>query len=464
MLVDKDNITALVRFMGAIVVLLVATTCGAKPTTKSFDPPLAPDGKTLNTAALQSAIDTLSARGGGTLSLAAGQYLTGTIQLKDNVTLHLDQGATLLGSTNPLDYRNPDPFTAGDGAPLGYGLVVAVDAKNVGLTGPGTIDGQGKILVGPKPYKIRPFLTRWVRCQKVLVSKLREQDPGAWTNHFFQCSNVQVSATTVRSSASRLPNNDGIDIDSCENVHIADCDIDSGDDAICLKATSARACRDISVTGCTLKTRCNAIKLGTESLGDFTHIRIENCHIRDAALSGIALYSVDGAALHDVQLNDITMDSATVPISIRLGARLKTFRPGDQAKPPGTLRDVSIKNLSVAKAGRIGLLINGIPDHPVEALSLENIQMEVPGGGTAENASVRFPEKIAAYPEMTMFGKIFPASAAYLRHVRGITLKNVRFTTAAPDARPAAFLIDVEGATSADFNVTPASATEPTSK
>lgn len=121
MLVDKDNITALVHFMGAIVVLLVATTCGAKPTTKSFDPPLAPDGKTLNTAALQSGIDTLSARGGGTLSLAAGQYLTGTIQLKDNVTLHLDQGATLLGSTNPLDYRNPDPFTAGDGAPWAMG-------------------------------------------------------------------------------------------------------------------------------------------------------------------------------------------------------------------------------------------------------------------------------------------------------------------------------------------------------
>ncbi len=121
MLADKDNVTALLRSTGAMVVLLVATTCGAKPTTKSFDPPLAPDVKTLNTAALQIA-STLSVPAVVARSrLRPVNISPARSNSKTTSPSNLTQARTLLGSTNPLDYRNPDPFTAGDAPPWAMG-------------------------------------------------------------------------------------------------------------------------------------------------------------------------------------------------------------------------------------------------------------------------------------------------------------------------------------------------------
>jgi polygalacturonase len=417
------------------------------------------DGTTLNTVAIQKAIDACSAQGGGTLVFPAGRYLTGTIQLKDNVTLHLDAPAVLLGGTHAADYRNVDPFTAGDGVPLGDALIVADGAKHVGVEGTGTIDGQGRALKsGQTPYKVRPFLMRWLRCTDVTVQDVHLTNPGAWTLNFFQTRNATVERVTIRTRDTGLANNDGIDLDSCEGVRIRDCDIESGDDALCLKATSPLPCRDITASGCKLSTKCNAIKLGTESLGDFGKISITGCQIRDTGMAGIALYCVDGAHLHDVTIADITMDGVTVPVSVRLGARLKTFRAGDTPKPPGTLRDITIKNVRVTGARQIGLLVNGIPGHPVENLTFENIEIELTGGGTLENARLQLPEKEAAYPEYSMFGRVMPASGLYLRHVRGVSFKNVRTTVRQPDARPAAAFIDVEGMTPAGFSPDPTAA------
>jgi polygalacturonase len=420
------------------------------------------DGVTLNTAVLQKAIDACSAQGGGTLAFPAGRYLTGTIQIKDNVTLHLDQDAVILGSTNAADYVNVDPFMAGDGVPQGYALIVAVDAKHVGLEGAGLIDGRGvAVKAAQSTYTVRPFLVRWVRCAEIAVKDVRLANSGAWGMHFFQSRNASVDHVTIHNLG--LGNNDGIDIDSCQTVRVTDCDIDSGDDAICLKATSPLPCADIAVTNCKLKTRCNAIKLGTESLGDFENIRISRCQVREIGMAGIALYTVDGAHMHDVTISDLTMDGVTVPVSVRLGARLNVFRVGDTPKPPGTLQDVVIKNVRVTGARQIGLLVNGIPGHPVENLALENIQIELAGGGTLENARVQLPEKEAAYPEYSMFGRVMPAYGLYLRHVRGVRFKDVTITTTQPDARPVTAFLDVEGLTPANFTpaVTPAASHVP---
>ncbi len=408
------------------------------------------DGITLNTQVIQHAIDTCSAQGGGTLRFPAGRYLTGTIQLKNGVTLYLEDQAVILGSTDAADYRNVDAFIDGTGAELGYALIVTVDAKRVGIQGPGTIDGQGSALKATQNrYTIRPFLVRWVRCEEVVVKDVQLRNSGAWTMHFFQSKNAVVERVSIRSLG--LANNDGIDIDSSEMVRITDCDIESGDDAICLKATSALPCRNIIVAGCRLKTLCNAIKLGTESLGNFENIRVSNCQIRDTGMAGIALYSVDGAYLQNVTLTDIDMERVTVPISIRLGARLKTFRSGDKPKLPGVLRGVVIKNLRATGTRRIGMLINGIPNYPVENLALENIEIDLPGGGTLADSRVQFLEKESTYPEMNMFGKIMPAFGIYARHVRGISLKRVTFVSLTPDARPAKVFIDVEGVTPSNF-------------
>ena len=437
----------------ALLFILLGAGAAVFATERSFDVTqfgVIGDGTTLNTLALQKAIDTCSAEGGGKLVIPAGKFVTGTIQLKDNVTLHLDDHAEILGSTNAADYRNVDPFIDGTGAELGYALIVALQAHHVGLEGTGAIDGCGLALKAAQAkYTIRPFLVRWVRCDGVSVQDVQLRNSGAWTMHFFQSQNARAHHVTIRSLG--LANNDGIDIDSCDNVRITDCDIDTGDDAICLKATSAKPCRNITVTGCKLRTRCNSIKFGTESLGDFDHIRIGHCQIRDTGMNGIALFSVDGSHLHDVEISDIEMDGITVAINLRLGARLRTFRAGDQQRTPGFLRDVSLKNIHVKGARQIGLLINGVFGHCIQNLRLENIQIELTGGGTAEDARVQLPENEKAYPEYNTFGKIMPAYGIYARHVRNVIFTNVRTSVVAPDARPAVMFVDAENITPSNF-------------
>lgn len=256
-----------------------------------------------------------------------------------------------------------------------------------------------------------------------------------------------IERVTIRTRETGLANNDGIDVDSCEGVEIRDCDIDSGDDALCLKTTSPMPCRDVTASGCMLSTKCNAIKLGTESLGDFESIFVKNCDIRSTGMAGIALNSVDGALLHDVRIEDIAMDGVGAPICVRLGARLKVFRKGDLHRQPGIIRNITFKNIRATRVRLIGMLINGIPGHPVENLTLEDIEMKVPGGGTLSQAQVRLPENPAAYPEFSMFGTIMPASGLYLRHVRGVSFRNVRNTIAIADSRPIGAFVDVEGIT-----------------
>jgi polygalacturonase len=409
------------------------------------------DGVTLNTVAIQKAIDACSAQGGGTLEFPAGRYLTGTIQLKDGVKLRLGKDAVLLGSANAAHYRNLDPFIDGTGSKMGYALVVAVDARRVGIEGEGTIDGQGAALKAAQPkYVIRPFLVRWVRCRDVAVRDVSLVHSGAWTMHFFQCKNIVAERVKINSRG--LRNNDGIDIDSCQGALIKDCDILSHDDSICLKATSPLPCRDVTISGCSVQTNCNGIKLGTESIGDFEHVRATDVKMNHVRMCGVALYTVDGGRMHDVVLKNFTMNDVNVPIGMRLGARMKTFRTGDQPnKQPGVLRDVVIKNVVATNAGQIGILANGVPGHPIEDVTIENVRLDLPGGGGAEDARVQLPEKEAEYPEFNMFGKKMPAYGIYARHLRGATFKNVKFSVTKPDGRPEKVFIDVEGTRPASF-------------
>ncbi|MBC7784946.1 MAG: glycoside hydrolase family 28 protein [Burkholderiales bacterium] len=409
------------------------------------------DGFTLNTAAFQAAIDQCSQTGGGAVVVPAGRFVIGTLILKDNVTLHLAKDATLLGSPNAADYQNPLPFKDGTGAELGAALILAIDAKNVGIEGEGTIDGQGKAVSaaqgGGKNYTMRPFLIRWERCAGVTVRGVHLTNPGAWTMHFSQCQDVLAEKVTIRSHG--LSNNDGIDIDSCQRVVIKDCDIDSGDDAICFKATSGKPCRDVTVSNCRLKSNCGAIKFGTESVGDFENINISHCQIRDTRLGGIKIFSVDGAHLQNVTISDITMDNVATPIFMRLGERLKTFRPNDEKKPvAGIMKNVTIRNIVAKSADKAtisppsGIFITGIPGYRIENVTLENISIELPGGGTREDGRRVMEENIKSYPEINRFGPGLPAFGIYARHVAGLKLRDIKLSLRAPDARPAIVCID----------------------
>ncbi len=443
--------------------LLSAPALGAP--TKTLDVTtlgISPDGTTLNTTALQKLIDDLSTSGGGTLHFPPGTYLTGTLQLKPHITLHLDKDATLLGSPNPADYRNLDPFTDGSGNPMGYALLIAIDADHIAIEGPGTINGQGPKLKGAqKKFTVRPFLTRFVRCHDITLRDTHLTNGGAWTLHLFQSKDATIDNLTIRTRDSGLQNTDGIDVDSSENIRISHCDINTRDDAIVLKSTSTLPTRHVSATDCTLSSRTNTLKLGTESLGGFDDISFSNCTIANTQMAGIALYAVDGGDLQHVTISNISMDGVEVPISIRLGARLKTFRPGDQPKPVGHLRDISIQNVSAKNIKTIGMLINGIPNHPIENLSLNNIALELPGNGPADAATKQLPEKESAYPEFDMFGKTLPASALYARHLQNLTLPHRHATLQHPDPRPAAILLDIQNLTPPNFSITPSTSTSP---
>jgi polygalacturonase len=405
------------------------------------------DGQTLNTAAIQSAIDRCADAGGGTVVFPAGRYVTGTLLLRSKIVLRLEEGAVLLGSTNLADYRLVDPFVDGTGAQMGYALVAGVDVSDVAIEGPGSIDGRGKETLaarGPNEKSKRPFLVRFVHASGVRLSHVGLQQSAAWMVHFFQCRGVAAEGVSILNRAGS--NNDGFDIDSCESVRIRSCEIDSGDDAICLKTTSARPCRDISVNGCTLRTNCAAIKFGTESMGNFERIEIADCHIPEARLAGIKLLSVDGAHIDGVTIRNIAMDAGHVAVFLRLGARLKTFRAGDNPMPIGTLRNISIGGLR-ATVDAPGILISGVPGHFIEDVTLKDVDLRLPGGGTSEDAKAELPEAPAAYPEIRMFGARIPAYGAYVRHARRVTGRNCKFHLAAPDARPAVVRVDAEDVT-----------------
>lgn len=411
------------------------------------------DGKTLNTEAIQKAIDECNKQGGGKVIFPAGTYLSGTIVIKDNVTLQLNKDAVLLGSTNLEHYRNLDPFTEGLGTDVGWALLVAVDAKNIGITGEGAINGQGaklkeeQIKTDTRPegkrWGRRPFLVRIVRCDGVTVKGVTLNYAAAWTSHYFQSKNIRIEDVKIVSVG--VAHNDGIDMDGSQDVVIKNCDIVSGDDALCFKTTSSKSpCRNIVVSGMRLKSNQGAIKMGTESIAPFENIKISDCYIYNTTNGGIKLLTVDGAHLRNVEISNITMDNVKTPMLFRLGSRLSVFRKGiDTKQETGTLENVVVRNVKAKAADSAqlkpasGILITGVPGHYITNLTLENIDIDLAGGGTAEQARQVVREAIDQYPEVKTFGPRVPAYGIWARHVKGLKLNNVKFNLKNNDVRPA---------------------------
>jgi polygalacturonase len=416
------------------------------------------DSSTLNTKMIQKAIDECSRTGGGKVIFPAGKYLSGTIQIKNNVTLSLQKDAVILGSLHVDDYMNPDPFKDGLGVDVGWALIVAVDARNIGIEGPGSIDGQGsklkaeQILTDTRPegqrWGRRPFLLRIVRCEGVKIKNVSLYYAAAWTSHYFQCRNVEIKNVKILSRG--VAHNDGIDMDGSQDVDIQDCDIESGDDALCFKTTSSKmACSNIKVRGMRLKSNQGAIKMGTESMAPFENIKISDCYIYNTNNGGIKLLTVDGALLRNIEISDITMVEVKTPILLRLGSRLSVFRKdADVQQQTGKLDHVVLRNIK-AKASdsaqlkpASGILITGVPGHYITNVILENIHIDLAGGGSIADSRIAVPEAIDKYPEVKTFGPAIPAYGLWARHVQGLQLKNVVFTIKNNDMRPAIIVED----------------------
>jgi len=434
------------------------------------------DGVTMNTVALQKVIDTCSESGGGVVWIPAGQFVIGTVHIKSNITLSFDHGAELLGSQDMKDYPIDKLRPAREGQ--SECLLYAEDATNIRLEGLGVIDGRGTNEYfpknsGPGGKDNRPRLIRFENCENVTFSGLTYKNPAFWGLHLVDCKNIHFDAVTIK-FRNNNGNNDGIDIDGCEDVLIENCNINSGDDAICLKS-SLNLCKNIDVRNCILASNTAPLKFGASSSGGFINVTVTNCYFYDSPMGAIKLELVDGGRMGNVNISRIVMEDVGNPIFIRLGNRghIFTARSRDTSfvsPPVGSIKNIRISDVvaevtieSIEKASRAAdykgdfylstedrmsrsgpIMITGIPGHYVEDIVLENIKISYPGGGTEEYAKREVPEDITRYPEQFFFG-VLPAWGAYIRHARNIQFKNVELTTRTPDAREKIVMDDVEG-------------------
>lgn len=435
-----------------------------------------PDGTTLNTKAIQSAIDKAHEDGGGRVVFPPGRFLSGSIVLKSGVELHLEKKAVLLGSTNPDDYIRINRWK---------GLVMADGVENIGISGKGTLDGQGAELalnidslfyIGQldsskyifpemRPMApLRPQIIEFMDCKHISVTGVTLRNASSWVQTYDICDYLTIDNIRVESDA--YWNNDGMDISDCRYVRITNCDINASDDGICLKSYSytrdfTQFCDSIYIADCTVRSSASAIKFGSASYGGFKNVVVENIKVYDTFRSAIALEIVDGGTLENVVVDNIKATNTGNAIFIRLGEKPNGF-------PAGKLRNIVIKNIKVTvpfdrpdsdyeiRGPELPFFhnifpssITGIPGHPVENVTLENIEIIYPGRGNKAFANLplsrlnEVPEQEGKYPEFSMFGEL-PAWGFYVRHMDGLTMKNIKIRIKSPDYRPAMVFDDVK--------------------
>ena len=356
------------------------------------------DGVTLDTAAIQRAIDACTEAGGGTILVPPGTWLTGTIYLKSHVNLHLMAGATLLGSSRREDY-NPDdifpenPVFSRENV-TGAHLIIAYQADHVSITGEGTVDGNSAAFFEPLPpeeestgysskqrnYAVREWrpgqMNLLCRCTNVSVRDVSLINAPYWTLLLFGCTVARVRGVRVENPP-LTPNGDGIDIDCCRQVTVSDCIVSSGDDAITLRAAGtllgehAQPCSDVTVTNCVLSTPCNALRIGVGD-GEIRDCTLSNLVIRESRtginiVSAYSERSAHGAIIENISLANIIMD-VVMPMNIILGAH---------AKPPAALRRIALSQITATT--RQGGYIGGNPGLRAEEISLSDVQLRLIG-------------------------------------------------------------------------------------
>jgi polygalacturonase len=471
----------------------------------------AADGKTLDTAAVNRAIDAASAGGGGTVRFSAGKYLCYSIHLKSNITLELDRGATIVaaGTSKHSEYDLPEPNPSNRYQDFGHthwhnSLIWGEDLHDVSIIGPGLIDGTNGLQSGdgfirsttrrsrrpameplddaattqptsepsreddPHPERMPPpgmgnKAISLKNCNRVIIRDISVLKGGHFAILATGANNLTIDNVTLDT------NRDGMDIDCCSNVRISNCTVNSpSDDGICLKTSYAlgwaRPTENVTITNClvaggwvegsvidgTFKlfdpyTRhpggTGRIKLGTESNGDFKNITISNCVFDHC--QGLAIESVDGSVIENLTATNLVMrDLTTSPIFIRLGERLRG--PKETTKT-GAIRRIILSNIVATTAtSRYAGIISGTPNFPIEDVSISNIKLVFPGGGTKRMATSQPAEKEKTYPEPSMFGSL-PAWGFFIRHINGLEMRDIGLTCLTADARSPMVIGDVKG-------------------
>ena len=438
------------------------------------------DGKTIDSGAINRAIEYAARAGGGSVYLRAGNYLCYSIHLKSKVAIYLEQGATIVAAEPAAD-----PAQSYDAAESNkpwedyqdYGhnhwhnsLIWGEGISDVAILGPGLIWGKGLSRGwGAGPVAENPGVANKTialkNCRNVLLRDFSILHGGHFGILATGVDNLTIDNLKIDT------NRDGMDIDCCRNVRVSNCSVNSPwDDGICLKSSFAlgyaRATEMVTISNCLLSgsyeegtvldgtwkkfpagekvPRTGRIKFGTESNGGFKNITVSNC-VFDGC-RGLTIESVDGAVIEDVTCANITMrDVFEAPIFIRLGARMR----GPAGVPVGTIRRVILSGISCMQAEgspKIACILAGIPGHAIEDVKITDVIVVNRGGGTKSDAEAQVPEKEKQYPEPNMFGTT-PAHGFFVRHVRGLEMQTVKIECSNADARPVFTLEDVQDAT-----------------
>ncbi|QAY76301.1 glycoside hydrolase family 28 protein [Sphingosinicella sp. BN140058] len=458
------------------------------------------DGRTIDSDAVNRAIAAAAAAGGGTVLFPAGRYLCFSIRLASGITLLIDRDA-VMEAADPAHhdgrYDLPEPGAAQLYQDFGHShwrnsLIWGEDLDGIAIAGPGRIDGTGLTRDGPGARWRRQTGERPLSMAGMSEAEIRALEPAAermnglgnkaialkncrgvalrdftiWKGGHFAILATGVDGLAIdnlRIDTDR----DGIDLDCVRNAHVSNCRVNTpNDDAIVLKSSfalgAARATENVVVEHCTVtgfdlgtmldgrfgRTQDLApdrdrvtgrIKLGTESNGDFRNIVIRDCRFERSR--GLALETVDGGTIEDVEISGITMaEVTTAPLFLRLGAR----RRGPEGTGTGALRRIRIRDVAATGIDpRFAATIAGLPGHDIEDVTLRDVRLVYGGGGTAQDAARSPPLLADAYPEPSMFG-VTPAFGLWVRHARGVRLKDVRLETETPDARPAIVTEDAE--------------------
>jgi polygalacturonase len=382
------------------------------------------DSSAKATAAIRKAIDAASKAGGGTVYFPAGKYLTGPIHLKSNITIFIDAGAELHFSNSFDDYL-PMVESRYEGvdvksfSPLFY----AYKAENIAIVGRGVIDGHGEkwwhfvegykegqprskwqrifeeenknILLpdDPKQMKrgfLRPPFIQPLYCKNVLIQGITIRNSPFWTINPEFCDNVTVHAVSIKNPQRNAPNTDGINPESCSNVHISDCHISVGDDCITIKSgkdvpgrTKARPAENYTITNCTMLAGHGGVVIGSEMSGDVKKITISNC-IFDGTDRGIRIKTTRGrgGVVEDIRVDNIVMKNI-LEQAIVLDMEYAKVPPEAVSERTPRFRNIRLSNITAYT--KEAMYINGLQEMPVEEISLNDVVFEAQRGVTLRN-------------------------------------------------------------------------------
>ncbi|HEY1790483.1 MAG TPA: glycosyl hydrolase family 28 protein, partial [Verrucomicrobiae bacterium] len=319
----------------------------------------------------------------------------------------------------------------------------------------------------PLPPRPSPML-EFYNCKNLHIEDVHLQNSAGWTLRPIHCDNVFIHGISIKNIIYGC-NTDGIDPTCCHNLFISNCLIDTGDDAICLKSENPygeelRVSKNITITNCVLTGCCNGLKFGTATHGGYENVTFSNSVIynedvpvNSRIIAGIALEMVDGGWIEGVTISNIRMQRVRTPIFIRRGNR----KPRTDGTP-GTLRGVMIDNV-YATGAIVTSSVTGIPGFDVEDVTLSNIRIQSEENGKADWVDRKIPETEKVYPESVEFGKL-PAYGFYCRHVTGLRLRNIEFTSGKDEERPAILCDDVKNLDVDGLRSQPVAGTQPVVK